>query len=90
MRSRYNVEHCKASGVVFQRSNLSGTSFQWVEGVERSLTLLRRDIYSRTDLFVSAIKRHPERGCQDERTAVDASDAFAVTDPKIDCVRAST
>lgn len=77
-------------GSFFQRSNLSGTSFQWVEGVERSLTLLRRDIYSRTDLFVLVIKRDPERGCQDERTTVDASDAPTVANPKIDCVRAST
>jgi hypothetical protein len=61
-----------------------------VEGVERSLNLLRRDIYSRTDLFVSVIERDPERGYQDERTAVDARDASTVTDPKIDCVRAST
>jgi hypothetical protein len=73
-----------------RRSNLLGTRFQWAEGVERSLTLLRRDIYSRTDLFVSAIKRDPERGYQDERTTVDASDASTVTNPKIDCVGAST
>jgi hypothetical protein len=58
------------------------------------LTLLRRDIYSRMDLFEpvidSVIKTDPGRGYQDERTTVNASDASTVTDPKIDCVRAST
>lgn len=36
------------------------------------------------------VKRYPERGCEDERTAVDASDASIITDPKVDCVRLST
>jgi len=83
------VSICKLAQHSNCLSNLSNTTLRWAEGAETSWTLVRRGKCSRTDLLVSlrGILGDIAKG---ERTAVDASDASAVTDPKVYCVRAST